>query len=477
MLRYLASLAILLGVFAPVLAQTRQPGEPARLTLAPALPPNPSLKYRLLPDRRDLVPGNAATLYYRSEAMFVENKALLQEIKAGGWSVWAETPLAELPLDLVRAKLAEAAPVLREIDEAARRRHCDWQLENRKEGIALLIDDVQGFRAMANVLAVRARYELARGHYEEAVRSLQSGYALAHHLGEGPTLIHALVGIAIAAILDNQVESFIQQSGTPNLYWALATVPCPFANLSIAIDQETLLMQNMWPGLKRLEEGPMTPGQLQALQEEIRNSFATFGLVEAPAKTLATKLWYEYTLCPQAKKALLKQGMSEAQIQALPPFQLAALWAYREYRAAWQEQNKWLHVPRFGREAGFRRANVELKVIGERLDGLLTGGVLTRVGFTAPSAFDKVYGAVERTDRRFAFLAGIEAVRLYAARTGKLPATLAEITEVPVPLDPVTGEAFVYEIKDGAARLSLRLQAGQQVPPGLPPYFELMLRR
>jgi hypothetical protein len=38
-----------------------------------------------------------------------------------------------------------------------------------------------------------------------------------------------------------------------------------------------------------------------------------------------------------------------------------------------------------------------------------------------------------------------EAIRLYAANSeGKLPQRLNDITEVPVPNDPVTNEAFVY---------------------------------
>jgi len=47
----------------------------ARLSIAPASAPVPLMAYRLLPDPRDTVPGNAAAPYYRTEAMFVENGA------------------------------------------------------------------------------------------------------------------------------------------------------------------------------------------------------------------------------------------------------------------------------------------------------------------------------------------------------------------------------------------------------------------
>jgi len=74
-----------------------QPGEPIPLTLHPAAPPKPSLKYRLLPDRREQQPGNAATLYYRALAMFAENQALLKEIQCEYWGAWRSMPLKELP--------------------------------------------------------------------------------------------------------------------------------------------------------------------------------------------------------------------------------------------------------------------------------------------------------------------------------------------------------------------------------------------
>src|SRR5262245_1394980 len=42
------------------------PVEPTRLTLHPTAAPLPALKYRLLPEQRDLTPGNAVSRYYRA---------------------------------------------------------------------------------------------------------------------------------------------------------------------------------------------------------------------------------------------------------------------------------------------------------------------------------------------------------------------------------------------------------------------------
>ena len=56
-------------------------------------------------------------------------------------------------------------------------------------------------------------------------------------------------------------------------------------------------------------------------------------------------------------------------------------------------------------------------------------------------------GARTRMDRRVAALRCVEAVRLYAAaHDGKLPPSLDEIKDVPVPRDPVDDKPFGYRL-------------------------------
>jgi hypothetical protein len=61
---------------------------------------------------------------------------------------------------------------------------------------------------------------------------------------------------------------------------------------------------------------------------------------------------------------------------------------------------------------------------------------------------------VERMERRIAALRTIEAVRLHAAtHDGKLPNALSDVTEVPIPLNPFTGEPFAYRLEGDTAIL------------------------
>jgi len=74
-----------------------------------------------------------------------------------------------------------------------------------------------------------------------------------------------------------------------------------------------------------------------------------------------------------------------------------------------------------------------------------------------------------------ALLRTIEAIRMYAADHGsQLPLSLEAITAVPVPLDPVTGQAFLYQVSDGR---NARLEAPKtEAEPKRRPVYELTLR-
>ena len=106
----------------------------------------------------------------------------------------------------------ENAPLLKELDRAARRQYCDWDLVTRaEEGIGMLLPDIQSFRMFAPMLAVRARLELADGDFNMAERSLQTGLAFGRHLGDSPTLVQSLVAAAVTTVMLDQVEQWVER--------------------------------------------------------------------------------------------------------------------------------------------------------------------------------------------------------------------------------------------------------------------------
>ncbi len=86
-------------------------------------------------------------------------------------------------------------------------------------------------------------------------------------------------------------------------------------------------------------------------------------------------------------------------------------------------------------------ADVEKYIEGQTgaLPSLLPTETKTHYGY------DRMLVLGKRLDRDLAILQSVEAIRSYAAsHKGQLPQTLAEITEVSVPKDPLSGQAFRY---------------------------------
>ena len=97
---------------------------------------------------------------------------------------------------------------------------------------------------------------MADGKFDDAARTLQTGYALARHAGEGPTLMHGLVGIAIASVMNKQLETWVQTPGSPNLYWALTDLPVSFIDLRKCLQGERIWIENIFPQLRDCLKDP-----------------------------------------------------------------------------------------------------------------------------------------------------------------------------------------------------------------------------
>ena len=149
-------------------------------------------------------------------------------------------PLKELPAQELQDYGRYA---LSQVDWAARLDNPDWQvlLKLKTEGIELLLPEVQQIRALARALQVRFRAEIAQGRFDDAIRTAKTLFAMSRHLGEHPTFIGNLVGIAIAAVAIEHLEEMLDQPGCPNLYWALTNLPSPLISLDKGMEGERVM--------------------------------------------------------------------------------------------------------------------------------------------------------------------------------------------------------------------------------------------
>jgi len=438
-----------LAVFCPQLS-----ADPTPLNVAPAPIPKPSLKYLLLPDRDASNSDNAATLYYRSLALFFESQRLLEDSHEEYWEKWLHAPLEELRAEEVLAKLSAYDSLLREVEIASRCRRCDWQLNDRREGMGLVVPDLPGFRHLGRVLIIRARREIALGNHETALAYLRTGFALSHHLGEGPFGIHVLVGAAIGNWLCDSLEELSQTTGAPNLYWALTTLPRPFINPQLAIRDQSEVFEHSFPWLKQMEQGPLQLAQVQQYAKDLQRFVDGFNIRKPEGANLltATRVTASFG---DAKRYLIDHGIPTAAVEAMPQLQVVMLAAFREYREAATETTKWVHVENGFKTAGYKAAKERYKDASEQLDRLFFFGLLRALQGN-DFGFETVVHATNRVDQRIAALRCVEAVRQYAAaHPGKLPSALANVADCPAPNDPVTGKPFEYKLTEEKATLTI----------------------
>jgi hypothetical protein len=141
-----------------------------------------------------------------------------------------------------------------------------------------------------------------------------------------------------------------------------------------------------------------------------------------------------------AKKFLRDRGWTESQVESIPALQAVLLYELAEYE---------------------RQLDQQIKVIGlpyaERLTRLAEQEKLPTNEFLFARAFvpagRKVQSSALRPERKLGALRAVEAIRMHAAKTCKLPASLAEITIVPVPNDPLTAQPFSYSLNGATATL------------------------
>jgi hypothetical protein len=428
----------------PSAAWSQSPSTPVatNLTLHPRAAASPALKHRLMPAALDLQPGNAAVFYQRAHSP-EWTRSLHQSSWLPKLDQWLNKPQRDIPARDVEGMLAFKG-IFKELHVAARCENCDWQLSQRlrDEGFMLLLPDVQGFRVFGQMLAVKARKELHDGKFEQALETLQTGLAMSRHLSDSPILLNALVGLSIGNMMVSTLEDFVQQPEAPNLYWALRDLPAPLIDLRRPLQGNQLAMEALFPEVRRAMSGPKLQAvplatlrqrvdQTPGLGADARVQFATFaGLVH-----------------PKAVAFFKERGHDETELDALPVTQLALMYAMAQ-AAEWNDALVRLHsIPYWQARPGIKKA------VEERTEALRDQRALFILGDAFMPANESIFFLRARLERRLAGLQVVEALRLYAAAHGRLPQTLDEVRDAPIPIDPVTGRKFDYSASDGVARL------------------------
>ncbi len=242
-------------------------------------------------------------------------------------------------------------------DRAARLDRPDWQilLKIKSDGINTLLPDVQALRGVARSLQARFRTEVTRGQIDEALRTAKTMFAMARHMGEHPTLIGDLVGIAIANMAVTPLEELLEQPRCPNLFWALTDLPEPLISLRTGIDGERLILWTLFRELN--STSPMSAEQIKNYIDPLD---AMIRQVAGPGNRLRDhfgSLAKDPEKVRAARKRLVAGGLLEPSVGAFPVEQVLLLDEARECQARFDEIVKIVKFPAWQFEVLFKKSN------------------------------------------------------------------------------------------------------------------------
>jgi len=434
------------------------------LSLESAAAPRPALKYRLLPEISEKSPGNAAQAYYRAMLPEIFTHRRTPDIDKQ-MDRWRSTPIADLPRDEMQWLLTYAP--LMECDAAARLESCDWELlaRIRKDGMQTRLGDMQSLHELSRLLVQRARLQIAEGKLDEAMRSLQTSFSLSRQTGQAPVLICNLIGIAGASATLTAVEELIQAPGAPNLYWALTSAPAPWIDTHRGLESEKAMVVATMPEMA-VTDRAMSQAEVGVMLERfIRLSQTVEGGEPLPVSPLVLAATAE-ALAPESRRRLEATGFKAELVKSMPAPQAVLLDWSSQYREAFEERVKLTHLP-------YWLAHPKLEKLRESRKGQdipVFGGMMP--------AIDRAWFAHVRLERQLAILRTIEALRLYAAaHEGRFPAKLSDMTETPIPMDPVTGVDFEYAVTGDKATLRAPAPAGEEATRHNSLNYTLVLRK
>jgi hypothetical protein len=409
-----------------------------RLSVKPMAEPQPALRYMLLPDLKEMSPGNPIEGYLQ----------------------------CFMNPDFVAEKGVLGKAALRQADRAARMDKPDWQSlhKAKAEGIASigsLVPDLAPFRQLADGLKERFRSEVAKGRFDDAILTAKTLFALSRHLDESMTIISALTAMTIVQQNIVLLEEMVVDSDCPNLYWALTHLPSPLISVERGMEGERMMLESVMRYIVD-DTNPMDPAEARKrLEGLIRGR----DFEDKPSKE-KTQAWLDArTKNPvwlvNARSRLVDYGIPEERLMKFPIEQIILLDEKREFEVRRDQVMKLMNLPTWQVE--------------EQLSKIKTDKEKPLLATLLP-AFKSIRRVQGRLEQRIALLRHVEALRLYAAdHRGQLPEKLSDIT-VPLPVDPFTGKPFRYTLEGVTAHLRGNPPVGAENDPAANIHYELTIK-
>lgn len=434
------ALVLVLALWSPGYAQ--EGTGPVVITLYPAPAAAPGPEQRLLPEYSDVRPGNAAVAYGKVKA---ENNRFFGEVRlAERMERIHDTPLADLLRERPAIGLGDHF-----LEEAACCETCDWQLPLRREPLSnFLIPEASECRGFGRILAAKARMAIAERDYSTAINRMRWTYALARHSAAGETIVHGALGGIIASYASKQMLTLVQQPTPPNLYWSLARLPRPFIDMRRTLEAFGGQWELGLPELRRPELSGRSEQQWEETLHHMWTGVGEFADNDAWKRGPEELVKQSLARHEAVRSELISQGWPAWQIKDMPAAQVVLLSTVNQSRDVENAAFAAFFLPYPQAMQHLTEAQEKLKQLRDASKWALPIGPFHLDAMVSARSF------VARVDRELAVLQFLEALRAYAAREGRLPERLPDLTDLPVPNDPVTDRPFRYFTDGNVARLA-----------------------
>jgi hypothetical protein len=410
-------------------------GQPliVRMTLHPMPTTRPALAYALLPEAAAMTPGDAAFLYGVAADLGATNPKLSDLLN----KPYSEMPLGDLPASGLPGDLAAFSNRMRFADLAARRERAVWDSTLRQDGVSALLPYLNNLRQTATLLGWRARLEVAKHDWAAADYTFQSGLSLTRQLNHDAVLVQGLVACGISALMLDRMQEWIAERGAPNLYWSLSSLPQPFLDPRSSGQTERAMIYYTFPELNQGDPLAISARQWRQVVQrlDVLTDFqpgGKRGIDQQIAQALIAASIY-----PKARQQLVSNGIPEEKLRSMSVDQTVGIYFLIRYRELCDECYKAWELPYWQGAGAMSRAvrevESERKETRNPLLVLLPSVQRGRLQFA-------------RIDRQICALRVIEALRDYAARhDNQPPASPDQIIDLPLPIDPITGQPFSFE--------------------------------
>ena len=324
-----------------------------RLNVSPAPAPKPALRYQLLPELKEMNPGNPIQNYMKcfmeQQRFFFDKEAFERREKL------LAMPLKELPAQELQDYGGFA---LCQADRAARLDNPDWQilLKLKADGIGLLhprraadsgpwpppsrcgSGPRSPWAASTTRSAPPRRCSPCRATWASTRRSSATWWASrSRTMAIGP------------------LEEMLEQPGCPNLYWALTNLPNPLVPLDKG-DGKASGCASVWVFRDLDDKRPDERGPDQEVHRVTWTSCSEMGSTSQQGE--GVRAWLDArtkdeAVVGAARRRLVENGLPEERLLRFPADQVILLDEKREFEVRFDDLMKTIDLARLaGRGAG-----------------------------------------------------------------------------------------------------------------------------